>query len=287
MLAQSALNGQAVSYEFLAEGVGLHVWTLQQCVQFAREYPKLDLAVAISWSHYCFLLTVSSREERDRWTKRILAENLKTADLKALLVEAQLAYKPMVLGQPVVNRGVLYTYRIIKVSYHADSESGFLCDCGFNIRILPPAGQGIIDNTWVVNCVKSPEGKYSLRISDRTVKEIYTYKAMVSRVIDADTCIVNVDCGFGIYIEQTLRLRGIDAPELSTAKGEQAKRFVEDQLARCSFVIIKTYKTDKYDRYLVDVFYDDTLSQVSDVAGRGKLLNYQLLMRGLAVEWKP
>ena len=67
--------------------------------------------------------------------------------------------------------------------------------------------------------------------------------------------------GFSIVIEQRLRLRGLDAPELGTGqgksplpplqKGVDAKRFVESRLKDCKFLIIKTHGSDKYDRYLV------------------------------------
>ena len=46
------------------------------------------------------------------------------------------------------------------------------------------------------------------------------------RVVDADTLLVEVDCGFGCRMEQRLRLRGIDAPELKTPEGARARAFV-------------------------------------------------------------
>ena len=284
MLDDSAQNGGAIAYEDLAKGVGLNVRTLQQTVQFAREYPKLNSKRPITWSHYRFLFTITSTEERLRWEKRIIAEGLKTEDFKALLIDSQAQNTVISVDEKKVLRGQLYTYRIIKVSSALlDHQNGFVVDCGFDFRILPPPCDGKIDNTRIVTSLKDPDGNYTLRLSKATVKEIYTYKAIIEKVIDADTYHVNVDCGFGTYVHQKLRLAGIDAPELRTAGGIKAKKFVEGELSKCPFVIIKTYKSDKYDRYLVDIFYDANLKDPA----QGKLLNHELLKRGLAVQWKP
>ena len=49
--------------------------------------------------------------------------------------------------------------------------------------------------------------------------------------------------------------------------------------------MIKTYKTDKYARYLVDVFYQSGETDPNVVAREGAYLNSQLLEEGLAVKW--
>ena len=82
---------------------------------------------------------------------------------------------------------------------------------------------------------------------------------------------VDIDCGFGIWTRQKLRLRGIDAPEMDTAEGREARDFVVRALgkgrrlraegerkgrgSRWWDVVVTTTKPDKYDRYLADVFY--------------------------------
>jgi len=287
MIAESAKSGEAVPYAYLSQGLDIDVRTLQHCVQFYREYPKLDADLPITWSHYRFLLTVESKEERRRWEKRILKEGLKTEDLKALLVESRLKPAVYYVDESKIIRGRLYTYRVIKVKDSENLSGGLRVDCGFNVRILPPASDGKIDNSRIVETRKDEKGEYSLVLSDATVKDIYTYKAKVLRLIDADTLVVEVDCGFKIYIEQTLRLAGIDAPELRTGQGARALRFARKELQKCAFVVIKTYKADKYDRYLADLFYDPKAKTPQDVAGNGKLLNAQLLKAGLALPWKP
>ena len=50
---------------------------------------------------------------------------------------------------------------------------------------------------------------------------------------------------------------------MDTEEGKKAKRFVESRLKDCAFIVVKTYKdrTDKFDRYLADVFYGPKLQQ--------------------------
>ena len=60
-----------------------------------------------------------------------------------------------------------------------------------------------------------------------------------------------------------------------TRAGQEAKRFVERELRKVSQVVITSTKSDKYDRYLADVFYT--------VDGKERFLNNRLLERGLAV----
>ena len=77
-------------------------------------------------------------------------------------------------------------------------------------------------------------------------------------------------------------MRGIDAPELPTKEGVEAKKFVEAKLKETEFVIVKTYKADKYDRYLADIFYQAKEKEAQVVLAQGTFLNQELLDLGLA-----
>lgn len=114
---------------------------------------------------------------------------------------------------------------------------------------------------------------------------MFTYVAYLDRVIDGDTLLVYVDLGFSIFIQQILRLRGIDAPELGTPSGNLAHRFVESELRNASPLVIKTYGTDLFDRYLVDVFYLPDEDRVDAIKKDGLFLNNRLLQEGLAVRF--
>ena len=270
-------------YDKLAEDLNINKRTLQQCVQFFGVYFRLDKKLPLSWSHYRYLMTLDNATERKRWEERIIKERIPALEFLNRLRESK---QKDILDIPVsdekdVSRGTLYTYRIIKVNYVQDNPQGFMVDCGFEIRIVLPPAKGKIDNSLIVESIKK-EGDYALVISRKSKGDIFTYKALVERVIDGDTLLVKVDVGFGIWKRERLRLRGVDAPELGTAKGNLAKRFLEAELSACPFVVAKTYKSDKYDRYLVDVFYQPGAQNPQDTAETGALLNVKLLKKGLA-----
>jgi len=85
----------------------------------------------------------------------------------------------------------------------------------------------------------------------------WTYRAAISRVVDADTFVVELDLGFNTYRIETLRLAGLDAPERNTPEGAEAKGAVASWIADLSDavypVLVTTAKTDKYGRYVATV----------------------------------
>lgn len=114
-------------------------------------------------------------------------------------------------------------------------------------------------------------------------QRLYTYAAEVLRVIDADTFVLNIDVGFFTKMEHRVRLRGINAPEKGTKKGDQAKEFVEKELLS-AVVIIRSYKsmTEKFGRYLVDLWYLKGENDKERILSEGRWLNQVLLDKGLA-----
>jgi endonuclease YncB( thermonuclease family) len=110
---------------------------------------------------------------------------------------------------------------------------------------------------------------------------MHYYKAIVENVVDGDTLLARVDLGFNVWISQRFRFRGINAAEMGDG-GEAAKQFVIDKLNGIPFVVIKTYKTDMYGRFVADVFYHPTLKDKEDVAEDGFFLNQEILQAGLA-----
>lgn len=120
---------------------------------------------------------------------------------------------------------------------------------------------------------------------------------------------VLIDTGFDGTLEEKLRLRGIDCPELGTPAGDKAKKFVEKLLPVGSSIVIHSEKTrtEKWGRFLADVFYfgkdssQNTLrprgdqqgaraegylsadSMPEEIIAEGVYLNQELLDKGLAV----
>jgi len=87
---------------------------------------------------------------------------------------------------------------------------------------------------------------------------------------------VIVDLGFGFKTRQYLRLRGLDCPEINTDEGKKAADFVRSRIKQADEIALTSSKSDKYDRYLADVFYNDK-------NGKEVYLNNLLLRHGLAV----
>lgn len=109
---------------------------------------------------------------------------------------------------------------------------------------------------------------------------MYEYRAQILRVIDGDTVRCRVDMGLDARLDLTLRLAGIDTPELPTAEGIAARDTLTAWLADIgNEVIVRTIKDrrEKYGRYLAKL-YDPRNLQAS--------LNEQLVMAGLATRWE-
>jgi len=114
---------------------------------------------------------------------------------------------------------------------------------------------------------------------------MYQYKAKIERVVDGDTIYVDVDLGFYLRQVMNVRLKGIDTPEIrgdERPEGLQAKQFVEDTLAQCPAVVIRTHKMGKYGLYIADLWYKLGSDDETEILASGTLLNQELLDRGLA-----
>jgi endonuclease YncB( thermonuclease family) len=107
---------------------------------------------------------------------------------------------------------------------------------------------------------------------------MYEYAAEITRVVDGDTVHARVDLGCDVRLDMTIRLYGINAPELNTAGGLEAKEFVEREVARVAGkVLVRTHKDrkEKFGRYLADIWTGNPATENS--------LNQQLVVDGLAV----
>jgi|CXWL01.1.fsa_nt_gi endonuclease YncB( thermonuclease family) len=116
---------------------------------------------------------------------------------------------------------------------------------------------------------------------------MYEYWATPLRVVDGDTFVAMIDLGLRVSKQETLRLRGIDTPEMNSpdpalrAKAAEAKTRLYQLLGlgmtgapRVRIRTEKPYETDKYGRWLADVILADE-RKVSAV----------LLVEGLAVPY--
>lgn len=285
-----------------AKDVGRDKSTLLRALQFYRTYPIVADQRQLSWDHYKRLITVKDPQERKKieetairndWSTTKLGKYLNHKRVLAGPKKASNADQDAPIPQLKFERGQLYTYKIISPSSLKPVEGYKVVDCGFETwrQVPPKAGQvatsqlAKFDDGQIVETVKTENG-YKIKPSERMAKDLYTFKATIERVIDADSLLVHVDCGLETLSRQRLRFRGIDTPELSTPEGQRAKRFIESRIKPNDFVIIKTHKSDKFDRYLVDVFYLIGEKDPAKVAAEGIYLNQELLDHRLAVAWE-
>ena len=111
---------------------------------------------------------------------------------------------------------------------------------------------------------------------------LYHYRAKVVSVYDGDTCRVDLDLGFGVWIrKEKIRLARINAPELKgpeRPQGLQARDYLR-KLVLNKNIILQTKKDrkGKYGRYLGELWLER--------AGEWVNVNDLLVKEGLAEYW--
>ena len=113
--------------------------------------------------------------------------------------------------------------------------------------------------------------------------DLYTYRAVITRVIDGDTVVADIDLGFNTWRkDERLRLYGINAPEPRSATrkaGLAATQALRDALEGKQ-VVICTIKdcADSFGRYLARIFV---------VEGEPVSINAAMILAGHAVPDLP
>ena len=120
---------------------------------------------------------------------------------------------------------------------------------------------------------------------------IYIYKAGLIRVVDGDTVDLIVDLGFDTSRKERFRLYGVDAPEMNTAEGKEAKAWLIGVLGPYGAIYVQTIqlstkaKRDKYGRFLA-VLYDElpTLIPIMREPIHPSSINAKMIVEGHAKE---
>jgi micrococcal nuclease len=120
---------------------------------------------------------------------------------------------------------------------------------------------------------------------------IYIYKAELIRVVDGDTVDLIIDLGFDTSRKERFRLYGIDAPEMNTAAGKEAKAWLIGILGPYGAIYVQTIqletkaKRDKYGRFLA-VLYDElpTLIPIMREPIHPSSINAKMIVEGHAKE---
>lgn len=100
---------------------------------------------------------------------------------------------------------------------------------------------------------------------------MYTYTCKILRVVDGDTLEVLIDLGFNAFLKETIRLLGVNTPEVFGAKAspegkiasEYTKKWIADREGKGTFVYLssKYNSREKYGRCLgVISFGDESLN---------------------------
>jgi len=121
---------------------------------------------------------------------------------------------------------------------------------------------------------------------------IYIYKAELIRVVDGDTVELMIDQGFSQFTKQTMRLYGVDAPELRTKAGKEAKAWLWDALQPLEAIYVQTIqletkaKRDKYGRFLAVLYSDlgDLRANLPPKTLAVESINARMIVRGHAKE---
>ena len=250
-------------------GSGFSVRNLRNMRRFYLDNQNRQPAADLSWSQHVELLPITNKAVKLRLERQIVSEKLsrrqirqEVRDIKKDKTSSVQDKLPVVLPEPCREQS-LQCYGVIAPDRVSRSRGNVVVDCGFNIWREMPRQEAAVPGV-----------------------PSYTYPAKVESVIDADTLWVIVDCGGGILTRQKLRLHLIDAPERGTPEGDKATRFVKRVLKKCPGIVICTHHTDKYARYLADIFYLSGSTNSKAIYTQGIYLNQQLLDKGLAQAWK-
>jgi endonuclease YncB( thermonuclease family) len=240
---------------------------IQYMRKFARVYNADQIQPELSWSHYCILLSVADDQLRHRIEQRAVTEHLTRSALQQLV--------SMTAKNTDSDREFPLSPRkgrinIARVVFTGPSTVPVL-DVGFGVEITP-------SNAALPRLKQLSPGAFVQRKSDSRYHEItcqpgerYCYTGTPVDVIDGDTVKLRLRLTPTVSIVERLRLRGVDAMEIDTAEGQQAKRALQRMLKNQTDLTVYTYHHDRYGRYIADLITRD-----------GCYINRQLVEKGHA-----
>lgn len=244
-LSERAGYGAGIIEE-LALDLGLSRALMFRIVSFAKAYPDQPQP-GLGWSHYVALLGVKTDAARAHYEQLARGQKLSFAKLKREIASDSFSRTQLEADNPA--------------NHHRAGQSA-------------PSAPDSSDPT----SAREPRPKLE-RPSDGS----HLYAATVSRVIDGDTLIVDIDLGFNVIRRQKMRLADIDTAESGTNLGRLASHFVRERLANAESVAIKTVRTeDRHGRYVGHLFYTTASASAGEAFAQGVHLNGELVIRGLA-----
>ena len=115
---------------------------------------------------------------------------------------------------------------------------------------------------------------------------MYTYKCVVTKVIDGDTIDVEIQLGFNVILyKQRIRLHGIDTPESRTrnleekARGLLSKQYMLDNAPVGSTITLQSLGKGKFGRILGNIWSE------GDEVNPDTSINKRMCLDGFAVAY--
>ena len=229
---ERAEYGQEVMVR-LGKDLGISKTELNYMREFVRTYPSIDRVPGqLPWSHIQTLLSINDEKERQAVAEKARENQWTQDDLRD---EVRRRTGPSASRLPLPALPEIKPGKIGAMTLREINGKKYY-DLGFSIYVEVKG--------------KTPEQNNS------QAGELYTYNAEVAEIIDGDTFHARIDLGLGTMTKQGLRLRRLDAPELVSAEGKQARAVLEKILMRDKGrIVIKTSKgDDQFGRYLVDIW---------------------------------
>lgn len=262
-------------------GKGFGRANLKYMRQFYKAYKKSEIISNLNWSHYKILLQIEDKKLRNELEGKIVRSRWSQRQLAEYVRELMGSTKPLSsdkkLKRPLGRVGIIQTRRV----FQSGQEKVFI-DLGFKIWLKATLNemQGLKNKTLLEQNHKYSAKRIKPYIGSR--KNMYVYKANLDHVIDGDTIVVLIDCGLDTCIQQSLRLRAVNALPLSEPDGIKAKIALGKLFNKVDSFLIKTSKRDKYARLVADVILPISRQIAPDTMENGLYLNQELLDRGLA-----
>lgn len=233
-------------FQEIAEATNISCRSLYLMHQFYNEYPDLnEKDNLLSWTHYRVLLTVDEKEKRDILEKKIIEKNLSTRELRE---EVKAKKKNKQKNNSIKEKiGAMHHYKI----YEDLNRKEKFIDLGFRTyKKLQPDSE--LSKGKIIKVLD--ENILNYEVIKTNKKNLFNYKARVQKVLDANNILLKIELGFGINVIQKVKLRGVSCPDIITDEGLKAKSYIKSKLSSSDIVYIKSFKRDKNNIYLVDIY---------------------------------
>ncbi len=118
---------------------------------------------------------------------------------------------------------------------------------------------------------------------------MFQYEATIKRVIDGDTLLLDVDLGFHVRIETTVRLARVNTPDLVNyglnGIEDKAAAYVIQHCPPGSVCVVNISRAEKYGRWLADLLFQPGETDRKKILENPRVLNDELVRNGLAVAY--